>query len=54
VTVRSAAAAAFTAPTESRSEREARQGFWWYLIAAATVLLAGETLLSNRRAALAR
>ncbi len=54
VTVRSPTAAVASAPVESRTEREARQGFWWYLIAAATVLLAGETLLSNRRAALAR
>ena len=43
-----------TAPVETRAEREARQGFWWYLLGAALLLLAGETLLSNRRAALAR
>lgn len=45
---------ASTAAIETRAEREARQGFWWWLLAGALVLLAGETLLSNRRAPIAR
>ncbi len=41
-------------PTESGdvgrtpAEQESRQGFWWYLLVAAFVLLAAETILSNR------
>jgi hypothetical protein len=34
------------APTAE--EKEGRQGMWWYLLAAALVLLGAETLLSNR------
>lgn len=30
------------------AEQESRQGFWWYLLVAAFVLLAAETVLSNR------
>ena len=32
----------------TRDEREQRQGAWWWLLLGALVLLAGETLLSNR------
>jgi hypothetical protein len=38
----------------TRDEREARQSVWWYLIAAALLLLAGETVWSNRMARVAR
>jgi len=34
--------------TESREERERRQTIWWYLLAGALVLLAVETVVSNR------
>ena len=32
----------------SASEQEGQQGFWWYVLVAAFVLLAAETILSNR------
>jgi hypothetical protein len=41
------AAAAPAAPTPA--EREAGQRAWWYLLAAALALLAGEAVLANRR-----
>ena len=34
--------------TESREERERRQTIWWYLLAGALVVLAMETVVSNR------
>jgi hypothetical protein len=55
--MRTALTAAMTAdvqtPTEaglSLEERERRQSGWWYLVIAAFLLLAGETLFSNRKA----
>ncbi|MDF1506416.1 hypothetical protein PYV61_25910, partial [Roseisolibacter sp. H3M3-2] len=54
VTVEGGAPAAAAAPAETRVEREARQGFWWWFLAGVLCLLAAETLLSNRRAPLAR
>jgi hypothetical protein len=33
---------------ETRDAQERRQGYWWFLLFGAFVLLAGETLLSNR------
>ena len=33
---------------QTPAEQEARQGFWWYLLIGAFVLLAAETILSNR------
>ena len=43
------ASAAGTAPfTGTAEELERRQAIWWYLLLGALLLLAGETLLSNR------
>jgi len=47
-----AAAAEVATPTEAGltlEERERRQSGWWYLVIAAFLLLAGETLFSNRK-----
>jgi hypothetical protein len=37
-------------PALTTDERESRQGLWWYLLMAALVLLAAETMVSNRLA----
>ena len=34
--------------TPTKEERERRQTMWWYLLAGALVLLAVETVMSNR------
>lgn len=52
--LRAAVALREMAPSESGdsgrtpAEQEGRQGFWWYLLVGAFVLLVAETLLSNR------
>ncbi|HKW47383.1 MAG TPA: hypothetical protein VJN70_08055, partial [Gemmatimonadaceae bacterium] len=43
-----AAAGAITADAPTREDTERRQTIWWYLLALAGVLLATETLMSNR------
>jgi hypothetical protein len=43
-----AATGAITAEAPSREDAERRQTIWWYLLALAGVLLATETLMSNR------
>jgi hypothetical protein len=43
-----AAAGAITADAPTRQDTERRQTIWWYLLAFAGVLLATETLMSNR------
>jgi len=47
VTFRDLSAAA-PAAGETVADREGRQGFWWYLLVAAFIALAMETILSNR------
>ncbi len=39
---------------DSREAQEGRQGYWWFLLAGALLLLASETLLSNRLSMAAR
>jgi hypothetical protein len=39
---------------DSREAQEGRQGYWWFLLAGALLLLATETLLSNRLSMAAR
>jgi hypothetical protein len=41
-------------PGDSREAQEGRQGYWWFLLAGALLLLASETLLSNRLSMAAR
>jgi hypothetical protein len=40
--------------SDSREAQEGRQGFWWFLLAGALLLLATETFLSNRLSMAAR
>ncbi|MBV9880131.1 MAG: BatA and WFA domain-containing protein [Gemmatirosa sp.] len=40
---------AAAAPQETRTEREARQSIWWWLLATVALLLAVESIFSNRR-----
>jgi len=42
------ATGAITADAPTREDMERRQTIWWYLLALAGVLLATETLMSNR------
>jgi hypothetical protein len=39
---------------DTREAQEGRQGYWWFLLAGALLLLASETLLSNRLSMAAR
>ncbi len=39
---------------EGREQQESRQGYWWFLLAGALLLLASETFLSNRLSMAAR
>ncbi len=41
-------------PGDSREAQEGRQGYWWFLLVGALLLLATETLLSNRLSMAAR
>jgi len=41
-------------PGDSREAQEGRQGYWWFLLSGALLLLASETLLSNRLSMTAR
>ena len=49
-----AAAASPESATMNLSERERRQGLWWYLVIGALALALAETLLSNRLPAIGR
>ncbi len=48
------AGAAGGEPGDSREAQEGRQGYWWFLLGGALLLLATETLLSNRLSMAAR